>query len=155
MQAWVSSLIHNIHTHKFSRPICTGFDWEMLPRKIAKHFPLGNYFINFHTFFSWLCKGRPGDSKTVLYSKFHIRGFWIPSTGFRIPIDSGHDMLTMFWAKSKNHLATSKRETDRKILTASTGCCSLFDTVTASGRMSEQYVYNRSFCGILNNGFNQ
>ena len=27
--------------------------------------------------------------------------------------------------------------------------------VTASGRMSRQYVYNRSFCGILNNKFSQ
>ena len=89
MQAWVSSLIHNIHTHSFTRPICTGFGWEILPWKIAKHFPLGDHFINFHSFFSWLCKGRPRDSKTVLYSKFHIRGFSIPSTGFRIPIISG------------------------------------------------------------------
>ena len=96
MQAWVSSLIHSIHTHKFSRPICTGFGWEMLPWKIGKHFPLGNYFINFHSFFSWLCKGRPRDSKTVLYSKFHIRGFWIPITGFRIPIVSGHGFLELF-----------------------------------------------------------
>ena len=42
----------------------------------------------------------------------------------------------------KNHFATSNG-----VL--------LFLIVTASGRMSEQYVYNRSFRGILNNEFNQ
>ena len=79
----------NIHTHTFSRPICTGFGWEMLPWKTAKHFPLGDHFINFHSFFSWLCRGRHRESKTVLDSKFHTSGFRIPATGFRIPIVSG------------------------------------------------------------------
>ena len=40
----------NIHKHKFTRPICTGFGWDMLPWKMAKHFPLGDQFINFHSF---------------------------------------------------------------------------------------------------------
>ena len=34
-------------------------------------------------------------------------------------------------------------------------CCFFFDKVTASGRMSGQYVYSRSFRGILNNKFSQ
>ena len=57
--------------------------------KLAKHFPLGDHFINFHSFFSWLCRGRPCKGITVLDSKFKTRGFRIPGTGFRILIVSG------------------------------------------------------------------
>ena len=78
----------NIHTHKFSRPIWKAFGWDMLPWKMAKHFPLGDHFINFHSFFSWLCRGRHRESKTVLDSKFHTSGFRIPIvSGLRIPRD--------------------------------------------------------------------
>ena len=56
--------------------------------KLAKHFPLGDHFINFHSFFSWLCRGRPCKGITVLDSKFHNSGFRTPATGFRILIVS-------------------------------------------------------------------
>ena len=57
--------------------------------KLAKHFPLRDHFINFHSFFSWLCRGRPCKGTTVLDSKFHTSGFRTPATGFRILIVSG------------------------------------------------------------------
>ena len=56
---------------------------------LAKHFPLGDHFINFHSFFSWLHRSRPCKGITVLDSKFKTRGFRIPGTGFRILIVSG------------------------------------------------------------------
>ena len=97
----------NIHTHIFSRPICTGFGWEMLPWKTAKHFPLGDHFINFHSFFSWLCRGRHRVSKTVLDSKFHTSGFRIPATGFRIPIVSGLQIPRVVFRSPKPRILDS------------------------------------------------
>ena len=70
----------NIHTHSFSRPICTGFGWDMLPWKTAKHFPLGDHFINFHNFFSWLCRDATGNP----------RQSWILNS---TPVDSGFQLL--------------------------------------------------------------
>ena len=57
--------------------------------KLAKHFPLGDHFNNFHSFFSWLYRSGPCKGITVLDSKFKTRGFRIPGTGFRILIVSG------------------------------------------------------------------
>ena len=75
--------------------------------KLAKHFPLGDHFINFHSFFSWLCRGRHRESKTVLDSKFHTSGFRIPGTGFRIPIVSGLQIPRVVFRSPKPRILDS------------------------------------------------
>ena len=79
--------------------------------KLAKHFPLGDHFNNFHSFFSWLYRSGPCKGITVLDSKFETRGFRIPGTGFRILIVSGLRIPRVVFRSPKPRILDSMGKT--------------------------------------------
>ena len=67
------------------------------------------------------------------------------------------DVLTVFGSRKIISLSRTGKTIEK--FSQPLLCAALLDQLrqelTSSGRMSRQYVYNRSVCDILNNGFNQ
>ena len=80
--------------------------------KLAKHFPLSDHFINFHSFFSWWCRvAHVWESQSwILNSKPLDSGFhW--GTGFRILIVSGLRIPRVVFRSPKPRILDSMGKT--------------------------------------------